>query len=418
MVLLAAAAAFAQPAPLKITKLVLIPDADNFDVNFNQAVADVAGNVDLANLTLTPASLAVKSIARVGLRPNILRVTLASKIKPGTAVRVVFGTIQGPGELEARGLAAEAVAVTFEDFKKAFLKMQESFKASSEKNIFASGFVTTASTGTQGGMDLALNPNLGIPGLTSFLQIKKSTQAGADPKNFEAGARYRGVLPTAGKMFAEIGRAADEAAIASIVAAHQKGIWQQLMAGTLVDFAGKLEGMGTSFAVANFVGESAVQFRTRTKRFVGRHGYWRGYLLPFGFEGGRGLEENAGGTVPRKVDWLARYKAGLGTTFFYENWYSEFPIRRVELDANGVVRNLFFDERRYDAATKLTDRTGKGVRGYGQVDLKIYLGQSEKGRYGLRLSYNRGSLPPVYSRVKSFQFGFLIETSDDSVERR
>ncbi len=50
----------------------------------------------------------------------------------------------------------------------------------------------------------------------------------------------------------------------------------------------------------------------------------------------------------------------------------------------------------------------KGEKPYFQADVKVYLVASSSGRYGFKLSYNRGSLPPVYSRVPSFQFRFVV----------
>ena len=116
------------------------------------------------------------------------------------------------------------------------------------------------------------------------------------------------------------------------------------------------------------------------------------------------------------MDWIARYKTGLGTTLFFEDRDAAHLIRRVELDVNGVLRNLFLPEALYNKEARMVDRTGKGVRVYGQIDLKIYAGETEKGRYGIRLSYHRGSLPPAFARVKSFQFGLLWESTDDHHE--
>jgi hypothetical protein len=104
-------------------------------------------------------------------------------------------------------------------------------------------------------------------------------------------------------------------------------------------------------------------------------------------------------------------------TLFFEDTEAAYPLRRVELDMNGVMRNLFFAEAMYNKETKAVDRTGRGVRGYGQVDLKLYMGETAKARYGLKLSYNRGSLPPAFARVKSFQFGFLWESNDDTQQQ-
>jgi hypothetical protein len=61
----------------------------------------------------------------------------------------------------------------------------------------------------------------------------------------------------------------------------------------------------------------------------------------------------------------------------------------------------------------MVDRTDDGVRSYGQIDLKVFFGESIAGRIGFKLSYNRGRLPPVFADVKAFEFGFLLESAED-----
>jgi hypothetical protein len=427
-VLLCAAGASAQTQSIKITDVFATPDLSNFDVIFDQKVATSGTNLDLANLTVNPSTIKVTGISPVLGNPKRLRVTVSEKIPAGTEVKVKFTTLESADGKTLKNVSGLGTVQTFDDLKAAFLKMQQAQKKSDEKSIFASGFVTTASTGTQGGADISVNPDLGIKGMTSFLQIKKSTQTGADAKNFEGGVKFRSVFPTSRAMFEEIGKVQnDPEKIREIVAAHQKNAWSRLVAGSLFDLAAKLEGQATAFEVTNFVGDSSFQWRTRTRMFIGNHGYWRGFLMPAAMEGGKNIgaaamsAAAAGSTTAvaaKKVDWLARYKGGLGMTFYYENWNSEFPIRRVDLDANGVFRQLFLDEYMYDAQTKMSDHTGKGGRGYGQIDFKVFAGQTDKGRYGIKLSYNRGSLPPAFARVKSFQFGFLWESNDQTAAKQ
>ena len=154
-----------------------------------------------------------------------------------------------------------------------------------------------------------------------------------------------------------------------------------------------------------------------TKGFLGRRGYWRGYVVPGGVEVGQSL----GTTVPAptapegepEVNRIARYKAGAGLTVFYDNPDTQLPLRRVEVDINGVVRQLFLTESRFNAETTLTDTTDEGFHGYAQIDFKVFFIETSAGRYGFKLSFNRGRLPPVYSQVNSFDFGFLVESGDD-----
>jgi hypothetical protein len=319
----------------------------------------------------------------------------------------------------------------------AALKDAEAAKKSDEKTIFASGLVTTASSGSSGGADISLNPKIGIPGMTSFMDIQKTTQQGGDPKHFEAGARYQAVLPWGRGLIAKMAPLSDPddmGKLGELLTQQQK----KLIAGAVVDVAGKLEGDPTNFGVTNWVMDGNLSVRSATKGFAHKKGYWRGFIIPAAFEGGHNLgagSTTAATTAPTSTASpatstasttpittqpgpIARLKTGLGMTFFYEDWKSNLPVKRVDLDVNGVGRDLFCKEAMYDPTTKLDDLRGQGIRGYGQVDLKLYLGESDSARYGVKLSYDRGSLPPVFARVSSFQFGFLYETKDDKVAKK
>jgi hypothetical protein len=118
------------------------------------------------------------------------------------------------------------------------------------------------------------------------------------------------------------------------------------------------------------------------------------------------------------VNWLARAKLGADFTLFYDNAKAKSPIKRVEINAGGVERYLFFKEINYNSTTKKDSSTGKGSRPYFQSDVKVFFAENAKGRYGLRMAYTRGSLPPVFADVKSFQFGFVYETADDKAKTK
>jgi hypothetical protein len=347
---------------------------------------------------------------------------IAPAITDPEGLRVCFDSVEyepatsgGKPKLSQKEVCAD-VQSNVDELKSAALAALKSVpKNSNEKSIFASGFVTTASGGSAGGADISLNPDLGLKGMTTFLNIKKTTQPNGDAKHFEAGVRYQNVLPWGRQLIRDMAAANDLIAMGALLKKQQ----DKVIAGAVFDFATKLEGEPTHFQVTNSVGETGLSLRTMTKGFANRHGFWRGFVLPAAFEGGRSLSQGQGdsasaASTAQKPDWIARYKVGAGMTFFYNDWSSSFPFRRVELDMNGVGRNLFFKETTYNSQSKTTDSTGKGIRGYAQVDLKLYVGQSDKARYGLKLSYNRGSLPPVFARVKSFQFGFLYESTDDN----
>jgi hypothetical protein len=297
--------------------------------------------------------------------------------------------------------------------------LQEVPKSSRDKDIFASGFVTAASEESAGGADLALNPKFNIPNLNAFLILKKATADEGDSRHFEAGARYRYTRTWKPAEMQAIGDESDPERLNELIRARQRNI----LAGWLVDVAGRLEGDPTEFDVTNLVAESSLHLQTMTKGFLSRRGFWRGFVLPAGIEVG----QSVGTSVPDDpaapdastdpaVNRIARYKAGAGLTVYFDNSGVPLGIRRVEVEVNGVLRHLFLTESRFNEEAKQTDTTDDGLHPYGQVDVKLFVGESTAGRFGVKLSYNRGRLPPVYAEVKSFTFGFLIESGGDDAK--
>lgn len=314
--------------------------------------------------------------------------------------------------------------------------LQKVPKTSSDKNIFASGFVTTTSDGSQGGADIKLNSSqLRIPGLTVSMQLKKASTAKGDPRNFEAAFTYRSTFLHKRKDYDDIATHLNEARTAADAPSQDAALNQvnqkisriqsHFLAAELLDFSGRLEGQATNFNVTNFVGEGAFQLQSRTRLFFGsRHGYWRFRILPAGFEGGTNLGKGdlqalstATGTTSPDVHWISRFKSGAVFTTFYQNDESTLPFKHLELDVQVVERHLFFQEVAFDQTTMKSTAVTKGDKPYFQADAKVFLFESPSGRYGFKLSYNRGSLPPVYNSVSSFQFGFVIETTDGDTSK-
>jgi hypothetical protein len=335
-----------------------------------------------------------------------MRLTLSGDVPPGP-VEVCFDGVRfgAPPDFTTTGEVCAPVSGDIEGARlRALERLTTTPKSSREKDIFASGFVTTAADESEGGADIALNPTFSNPNLNAFLRLKKSTADEGDPKNFEAGANYRVGIPWKAEQVRQMRETPAGPELNKLLAERQRNI----LAGSVIDIAMKLEADPSDFDVANYVGESTYQLRTMTKGFFGGKGFWRGFVMPGGLELGR----SAGTAMPDAVDWIARYKAGAGFTLYYNNPGSFIPVRRIELDTNAVLRYLFADESRFNSDTNLVDRTDDGGHSYGQVDLKIFFGESIAGRYGFKLSYNRGRLPPVYADVKSFEFGFLLESSE------
>jgi hypothetical protein len=323
----------------------------------------------------------------------------------------------GNAEVETTATIASQKQQALDDLKKVP-------KTSQEKNIFASGFVTTASTGSDGGATVNLNSNdLGIPGLTAFWHLDKTTSTGGDPKNFEAGMNLRNVLLFAKadlqKMQKDIANYRDAPdkdaaakALADIKTMEDK---HRFWSAALIDFAGKLEGEAMDFKVANFVGDGQVQVQSRTQKLFGSTtGFWRIRIVPAGVEGGKNVNTTTenGSTPPSSPDYVARVKGGGDLTLFYENVENPFPLKRVDLSLGMVQRYLFLKEAEMTSTSNPVLAVNKGYRPWYQAALKVYMAESPKGKFGFQLTYQNGSLPPAFAITKAFQFGFLFETSD------
>src|SRR5262249_332697 len=197
-------------------------------------------------------------------------------------------------------------------------KLTDVPKQARDKDIFASGFVTAASNDTAGGADLSLNPNFNVPSLNAFLKIKKASADKGDARNFEAGAKYRYTQPWRSAQMKAIAAALPGESLNALIRERQGN----LLAGWILDIAGKLEGDPTDFEVTNLVTESTFQLQTMTKGFLGPKAFWRGFVLPAGAELGHGIGTNptaANGTATQQVTNITRYKGGAGLTLYYDN---------------------------------------------------------------------------------------------------
>jgi hypothetical protein len=89
-------------------------------------------------------------------------------------------------------------------------------------------------------------------------------------------------------------------------------------------------------------------------------------------------------------------------------------ISRVTFSAKALERYLFKKESIFDETTQKAISIGKGSKYWLQSDLKITTGiNAGFGRVGFKMTYINGSLPPVYTVVKTFKFGVVFETNDD-----
>jgi len=399
--------------PFRITAALLAASRPELSVTFSDNLAPDGPQQVLSRVHVTGApGVTVERITPSNLEQNVLTLALSMALPPGT-VQICFDrvsyvraskTIMTPGEVCATVSGDIATA------KAAALKiLTDTPVPADEKTLNASGFVTTASGQSDGGADLAFNPKLQDPNAKLFLRLKKATVDKGDARNLELGGSYRVGIPWSRAQLVEMREANNVEEVDRILKKRQ----QAFIAGTVVNVVGKLEADPNDFQATNGVGESHYQILSMTKPLIGPGTFWRGYVMPIGGEIGRRLGVDSKGQPTTAQDWLLRYKAGGGIKLYLQSTSSQFPIRRVDLDLNGVWRYLGRDEVQYNSASKALDRTTNGGHGYAQVDLKLILAETASGRYGMMASYNRGSLPPTFAAVKSFQLGFVIESRDE-----
>jgi len=434
----------------------LIAGSDVFiNVRFSRPL-DVSHSEDLLKSNVTVETLpsntsltdSVRSVSRALGTTRLLQINLGPPPLPAatandTEVKVCFttlhfipaagGTAATTSPLCSTGLILTPANVVAE-LDKQFEVLSATEKTAEERNIFASGFAANGEGGdAEGGAEVNLNSNdLGVRGLTAFMRLKKATGEEADPKHLEIGINQSTTSLIGRGSLAEIRRVRaimldpnssddEKAQAAKDYRELLRKRQERVLGGMFFDFGGKIETEALTFDVTNFVGEGAFQIQSRTKRLFGSNkGFWRFRLMPAATELGYNVSEQPpAGSEAAAIDpdWVARFKFGGVFTLFYKN-NSEGPalFRRVEFDVQAVDRYLFRREVQFDKTTMANTTTDRGHKPWLQAALKIFFTDPEEGsgglRSGIKLSYNRGSLPPVFADTKSFQFGFVLESTE------
>jgi hypothetical protein len=412
--LLAASLPAAAQAPFRITSGLLDVSSPIVSVMFSDPIAAAGEHLDITRVHLNGApNVTITSIEKSLLQGNVLTIRLSAMPPPGN-LQICFDRVTYERDGKSFSTSAAMCAAVSGDIavaRDAALKvLTDTPVQPDEKAINASGFVTTASDSTAGGVDLAFNPKLADPNATAFFRLKKATVKGGDPRTFETGAAYRIGIPWNRAQLREISAATDPVKINEILKARQRA----LIAGSVLNAAVKLEGEPTTFDAVNGVGEADYQILTMTRRLAGSHGYWRAWGLPAGFELGRKLGVDETGSPTEDHEWIARYKAGGGFKIFYDNQSVRFPVRRVEFELHGIWRYLAIEELQFDKEANAINHTTTGGHGYAQTAVKFFFAEVSSRLYGIKASYNRGTLPPAFAPVRSFQFAFVVESNDNN----
>lgn len=418
-ILLGGHSAAAQPAFHITNALVNAPHPTEVSVTFSDPLATTGPHTSPSTVRLAGApgvTVSKVSLSLLGLGEGVsqpwLTATLSAALPPGE-VKICFDRVSYVRAAKVFTTPAELCAPVSSDIASAraaaLKELTDTPVPPDEKALNASGFVTTSSASSAGGADLAFNPKLSDPRASVFFRLKKSTADKGDARHFEVGAAYRAGIPWRRARLQQMRAASDLLVLNDLLLEQQRS----LIAGSVVDFRMKLEGEPTTFDAANGVGETHYEILTATKPLGVRQGFWRAYAIPAGAEIGRRLGTTATGTPSTKHDWIARYKAGAGVSLFFRALQpSRLPLSRVELDLHTMWRYLAFDELNFNTKTKAIDRTIDGGHAYGQLALKAFFADTASGRFGVKASCNRGSLPPVFAAVKSCEFGFVVESSD------
>lgn len=439
----------AQATKSKITEtsLVWVPDSDpdanqtfvlmKFDAPLNDD--NLPKITDVVVIAMPSGTLmSVKSLDTQGGNSAVLAIQLNPNVPPkadDTSVEVRFkqlqfdktpaetqANIKGTGEL----YAVSNIAKLREKRVKALKEAAAAAKTTREKNIFA-GFSAAAPSGedAEGNAEIHLNRWVSPQFFVSFNLLKSSAEK-ADPKQFNLALTYR-------KVFG-MNNSAIEAANRKIAAAEAEAmtnpdpdkmreagiaLGQEINAlkrsfilGYLVDASGRLEGEAINFNVTNAVFDVPFQLASRTVNLFGNSSRFNFRFMPAGIELGRNLRSE--NEVMQKY-YIGRFKFGGELHFIYEPEEQEnaFP-KRLDLSFVAVDRYLFRDETAFDQTTKKASGISKGHKPWYQMDLKVFVGTTDKGRFGFRVNRIRGTLPPTFNDTRAYTFGAIFESSDDS----
>ena len=331
----------------------------------------------------------VESWAALGGRPRQLRVMLAGETPTAhTLLRVCVSLDAGAGlppretcgqTRFGRNAAAELL--------RAVEKLSRLPASDRDKSVLASVYLSRQASATIGSADINLvRGDARSKDLNYFVRLKRGSMAGMDPRHLEAGAAWRRNVLLHRSERTRLREWMRQGGWAEAAGALQElqGKW---FAGHTVEVGVKLEGdaSGENRWLGLVDAGWGLQSTTRRVNLPGAPGWFRFRLLAAGVEAGR--EQ-------------ARVKWGAGAALLVEPQEPAAPIRRWEFTVEAVGRWL--------ARPELGRR---GVRAWLQADAKAFFAESGNLRYGLRLSLQRGSLPPLFAPVNSVQLGFVAESA-------
>lgn len=392
------------------------------DVHFDQPLT-ATPSVSQIHITMKPSGIVLHlSNPRRGIgQPDLLVVNWTSDVLPkeddtGFTVKIDSASFAAPlgtqNNLEKEGdyFTRGSVQKFYDAKKKEFDDAIAVAKTTQEKDIFAGLSVAAPTSGTAAGdADLSFNRWV-TQSLYISTTLNKSSADTADPKHFDTSFTFRKVIPF---LFSPSSQASDRNGHDVLRDQNASAAKQFKLLGVLLDGSGRLEGDATNFAVTNAVFNMPVQIASRTMGFdpAGKNGYWQFRLVPAGVEAGH----NLGSDNPNLKQYtILRFVTGATIGLIYQpKDATSSPLQRLEFNGAVAGRYLFNDEVAWDPTTKAESRVTSGMRPWYQADLKAFIFSNAQGRAGFKITFIRGSLPPVFAETRAFRFGFIFETSDD-----
>jgi hypothetical protein len=327
------------------------------------------------------------------------------------------------------------------DSKKALNSSVATSKTSAEKDIFAGLSISVPSGGgeTQGSGDLNLNHYFTLPLLGQGvlgLEIKKGSSINADPHHFTGGMKARktwllGVnKDDLSKLISGIESNPGDDATVLMIDKIQRHYFRSIYFDNGISYEGDLSN-GSVGNVSNVVYDGELWVNTAVRSLTRTSGFVNLRIIPLGVEAGYNVSANAASSpsststlsnssTPPNDYSLARVKSGGTFTLSSQSPYLSANSPRLDLEVTAIDRYLFEKELLYNAKTSSYSSTGTGSRYWAQVAVKVLAGSvgtgSVSGRPGLKLAFERGSLPPVYAFTKVFTVSLIYETNDNASE--
>jgi len=270
------------------------------------------------------------------------------------------------------------------------------------------------------------------------LEVKKGSSTNADPRHFVGGIKARktfllGVTKSElSSLISAIESSSSDVNHAALLSMTniQKHYFRSIYFDNGLSYEGDISN-GNLGNISNVLYDGEIWVNTAVRSVTKETGFFNFRILPVGAEAGYNVSANAStplsgsssvttasGSIPTGNYSLARLKSGASLTLSSQSPYSTDNSARLDLEVSAVNRYLFEKELLYDSKTNSYSSTGTGNKYWAQVALKVLTGPtgggSLSGRPGLRLSFQRGYLPPAYAFTKVFTVGLVYETNDNS----